>query len=347
MLACLGFLATVFGLISLLRPLRRVGIRSRRSAAWVLTAGLLTSLVARTDTPAAGPPATQIREESPAGGQEAPATPTQEGRLPPAPHPEAGSGSAPPPAGNGAEADAAGEEAERDQALRQGITKATVTDVVDGDTIDVAYVAGAPLPDTRIRMIGVDTPEVHGETEAYGAEASAFSKEQLTGATVWLERDVSETDRYGRALRYVWLTEPPAEPTEDDVRRHMFNALLLLGGYAQVSTHPPDVKYADLFVVLQREAREAGTGLWGLQEQGLQEEQAAPNRDSGSRNDGSGRAGQSASQGQNCDPSYPDVCIPPPPPDLDCGDIPHRNFRVLPPDPHRFDGDQDGLGCET
>lgn len=50
---------------------------------------------------------------------------------------------------------------------------------------------------------------------------------------------------------------------------------------------------------------------------------------------------------QNCDPSYPDVCIPPPPPDLDCGDIPNRNFKVLPPDPHRFDPDGDGIGCEA
>ena len=49
----------------------------------------------------------------------------------------------------------------------------------------------------------------------------------------------------------------------------------------------------------------------------------------------------------NCDPSYPTVCIPPPPPDLDCTDIPYRNFRVLPPDPHNFDGDGDGVGCET
>jgi hypothetical protein len=49
----------------------------------------------------------------------------------------------------------------------------------------------------------------------------------------------------------------------------------------------------------------------------------------------------------NCDPSYPTVCIPPPPPDLDCGDITYRNFTVLPPDPHRFDGDHDGIGCET
>jgi micrococcal nuclease len=48
-----------------------------------------------------------------------------------------------------------------------------------------------------------------------------------------------------------------------------------------------------------------------------------------------------------CDPRYPGVCIPPPPPDLDCGDIPFRRFTVLPPDPHRFDGDGDGIGCES
>ncbi len=48
-----------------------------------------------------------------------------------------------------------------------------------------------------------------------------------------------------------------------------------------------------------------------------------------------------------CDPSYPTVCIPPPPPDLDCADIPYRRFTVLPPDPHHFDGDHDGIGCES
>ena len=48
----------------------------------------------------------------------------------------------------------------------------------------------------------------------------------------------------------------------------------------------------------------------------------------------------------NCDPSYPGVCIPPPPPDLDCSDISYRNFRVLPPDPHHFDGNGDGIGCQ-
>lgn len=55
----------------------------------------------------------------------------------------------------------------------------------------------------------------------------------------------------------------------------------------------------------------------------------------------------SLSPAGNCDPSYPDVCIPPSPPDLDCGDITYRRFQVLPPDPHRFDGDIDGVGCES
>lgn len=50
--------------------------------------------------------------------------------------------------------------------------------------------------------------------------------------------------------------------------------------------------------------------------------------------------------GVECSPAYPNVCIPPPPPDLDCGDVPYRRFSVLPPDPHRFDGDHDGIGCE-
>jgi len=50
---------------------------------------------------------------------------------------------------------------------------------------------------------------------------------------------------------------------------------------------------------------------------------------------------------QQCDKSYPDFCIPSPPPDLNCKDISRKNFRVLPPDPHRFDRDKDGIGCES
>lgn len=60
-------------------------------------------------------------------------------------------------------------------------------------------------------------------------------------------------------------------------------------------------------------------------------------------------AAQDIQPKQDCDPAYPDedVCIPSPPPDLDCGDIEHKDFTVLQPDPHRFDGDKDGVGCES
>ena len=56
--------------------------------------------------------------------------------------------------------------------------------------------------------------------------------------------------------------------------------------------------------------------------------------------------GASQEERFSCDPSYPDFCISRPPPDLDCGDISGKNFKVLAPDPHRFDRDKDGVGCE-
>jgi len=62
----------------------------------------------------------------------------------------------------------------------------------------------------------------------------------------------------------------------------------------------------------------------------------------------SGGGGGGGGGGGSCSAAYPDFCIPPPPPDLDCADVaPHVNFTVLSPDPHGFDGDNDGVGCET
>jgi micrococcal nuclease len=201
----------------------------------------------------------------------------------------------------------------------ESLVEAVVTNAVDGDTIDV-LIDGQEY---RVRYIGVDTPEtVHptrGE-EPYGRKASEYNKALVGGQTVFLEKDVSETDRYGRLLRYVWL--------EDGT---MVNFLLVSGGYAQVSTFPPDVKYAANLLELERVAREDRVGLWGLVTEPAQGETPAP------------------VQRGDCDPSYPEVCIPPPPPDLDCGEIRdkygYEDFQVVPPDPHRFDGNKDGVGC--
>lgn len=141
-------------------------------------------------------------------------------------------------------------------------TKAVVVDVIDGDTIAVKWLAGPKLPSSRVRLIGVNAPESTTRVEPYGKEATNFTRKQLKGRTVWLEKDVSEKDRYGRALRYVWLTPPPAKPTSKHVRKYMFNAKLVAAGYAQVATFPPDVRWANLFVQLQREAQAAKNGLW-------------------------------------------------------------------------------------
>lgn len=105
-----------------------------------------------------------------------------------------------------------------------------------------------------MRYIGIDTPETvdpRRPVGCFGAEASARNRELVEGKTVGLEKDVSETDGFGRLLRYVW------------VGGDMANETLVRDGYALAATYPPDVGYAELFASLQMEAREAGRGLWG------------------------------------------------------------------------------------
>lgn len=142
--------------------------------------------------------------------------------------------------------------------------EATVVRVVDGDTIHVE-INGEKK---KVRLILVDTPEsVHPRkpVEFYGKEASAFTTHELDGKTVYLEKDVSDTDRYGRLLRYVWLDVPEGKDLEKDLREKCFNAKLLLQGYANLSTFPPDVKYVDYFRFFEKSAREAGLGLWNAE----------------------------------------------------------------------------------
>lgn len=129
-----------------------------------------------------------------------------------------------------------------------GRTNAEITGVVDGDTLDVRI--GGVIQ--RVRLILVNTPEVFGGAECFGAEASAFTKSTLpVGSVVSLEKDVSETDRFGRLLRYVYLADG-----------RMLNEVLVAGGYAQVATFPPDLKYQTRLLAAQTTARDARAGLW-------------------------------------------------------------------------------------
>ena len=216
-----------------------------------------------------------------------------------------------------------------------------------------------------MRYIGIDTPETvdpRTTVECFGREAAAKNRELVEGREVLLEQDVSERDRFDRLLRYVWVRG------DDGITRHV-NEELVKWGFAASSAYPPDVRYQGLLDAAEREARDNSRGLWAVCEGPHQPLPAPPPPPPPPAPAPPPPAPPPAPRpappaplpppppppaapapapppGGRCDPSYPTVCIPPPPPDLDCGEVPYRRFQVRPPDPHRFDGDSDGIGCE-
>lgn len=139
---------------------------------------------------------------------------------------------------------------------------AKVISVTDGDTI-VVDINGKT---EKLRFIGIDTPETHHPNKPvqhFGKEASDYTTKQLTNKTIYLQKDVSERDKYGRLLRYVWLVKPSTnEPSKEEVIANCFNAELVKNGYAHAYTYPPDVKYNEIFKELETKAREKHIGLW-------------------------------------------------------------------------------------
>lgn len=135
---------------------------------------------------------------------------------------------------------------------RPGSGRATVTRVVDGDTIRVR-VSGV---DERVRLIGIDTPETHGAggvRECFGAEASRRTAALLPpGTAVRLVRDVEARDRYRRLLAYVYR----------EADGLFVNLALAREGYATTLTYPPNVAHADELLTAVRSARQAQRGLW-------------------------------------------------------------------------------------
>lgn len=143
-----------------------------------------------------------------------------------------------------------------------GYEVAVVTRVVDGDTIVVrvdSRVEGPGAGDAalgeehHLRLIGIDTPESvkpGSPVECFGREASSAASALLEGQDVRLVKDVEERDGFDRLLRYVYLGA------------EMANARLVVNGYAHAYTYPPNIRWSELFVQLQREARESERGLW-------------------------------------------------------------------------------------
>jgi micrococcal nuclease len=201
-----------------------------------------------------------------------------------------------------------------------GSGSATISYVVDGDTVALR---GGP----HVRLVQIDTPEV-GSGECYSRRAAKDLRRLIpTGTRVGLVSDprLDSVDRYGRLLRYIF---------HDGVN---INLKLVEQGDATVWFYEgARGRYAAKLLAAGRRARAAKRGLWGACKTVWN-----PYRPATTEPEHVGGL-----PGGKCDPSYPTVCIPPPPPDLDCADVKYTHFKVVGRDPHHFDGDHDGIGCE-
>lgn len=141
-----------------------------------------------------------------------------------------------------------------------GFERVYVTRVIDGDTIE--------LSDKRVvRFLGINTPENTSEKEVYGDIATNFVKELIEGKYVYLEKDNSDTDKYGRYIRNIWL-EIPNTLNDTHIRKHCLNAILLLEGAAKPMTVEPNTKYSETYNTYAKEAQSNKKGMWNMSSNG-------------------------------------------------------------------------------
>lgn len=202
-----------------------------------------------------------------------------------------------------------------------------VAAVYDGDTLTLT-------DGRRVRLLQIDTPEL-GSGECYSRAArTALLNLAPVGQPIRMEVDVAldRTDRYGRLLRYI---------KRDGVN---VNVELVRRGAATPYFYGGDQgRYAGALMQAAQKAKSAKRGLWKACPSTKLDPYRAVNTGQ------SGPPGRTPPPTGKCDPNYSGGCVPPYPPDLDCADIRALGIapvRVIGADPHRLDGDGDGLGCE-
>lgn len=200
-----------------------------------------------------------------------------------------------------------------------------IISVGDGDTLRVNQDGET----VTIRLGCIDAPET---AQTPWGEQSANRLKQIlpTGQAVQV-REI-DRDRYGRTVAEVFLGNQSV------------NLMMVKEGQAVVYRQYLSgcANTQDQYLQAESQAKAQGLGFWN------QSNPVMPwDFRRGRSNAVNPTPASTPTTTSNCDPSYPDVCIPSSPPDLDCGDISERNFRVTASDPHRFDGDKDGLGCES
>ena len=204
---------------------------------------------------------------------------------------------------------------------------AVVSAIYDGDTLSLR-------DGRRVRLLQIDTPEL-GSGDCYSRAArTALLALAPPGSSVRLEADarLDRVDRYGRLLRYV--VRAGVNVNLELVRR---------GAAAPYFYRGEQGRHAGTLLASARGAKAARRGLWSACPSTVLD----PNRavDTGR----SGPPAQAPPPSGRCDPNYAGGCVPPYPPDVDCADIRALGIapvRVVGSDPHRLDGDGDGLGCE-
>ncbi len=227
------------------------------------------------------------------------------------------------------------------------VLRGTVTKVVDGDTLRIS----ARGFETTVRLIGVDTPETKrpGYPVQCGGPAAAAETARLLplGVAVRLESDPSQDvrDRYGRFLAYAYRAGRGGAVGSVNYR-------LVRTGFAKTYVYGRiPFRHAGQFLRAEIAAKKARLGVWGPPCNGntLKPQRPAtpttpttptiPTTPTTPTTTGGTSTGA-------CDPNYSGACIPPPPPDLDCGEISARRFQVVGVDVHHFDTDGDGIACE-
>jgi micrococcal nuclease len=208
--------------------------------------------------------------------------------------------------------------------------EAELVSIVDGDTL-VVTIDGA---EDEVRFYRSDAPEYAGcggvEATEFVQRALAFNDDDLK---MFLESDVTGRDRYDRRLAYVWF--------QIEGKPYLLNEVLLRSGWARDVDYG-DRLYGDQLGMAEQFAERWQIGQWelcgGFDASDLIGSDA-PVEEITQEGPGAGE----------CDPSYPGVCIPPieVTGDLDCGQIEFRRFQVIQPDPHGFDAEGDGVGCES
>lgn len=217
--------------------------------------------------------------------------------------------------------------------------EATVTHVIDGDTLEVQFRNGRK---ETIRLLLVDTPETNHPSQPvqpYGPEATQFAKEQLENQKIQIEIGTQIRDKYDRLLGYVWIND------------QLFNEMLLERGLARTAyIYPPNIKYLNQFHETQQIAMNEKIGVWGI------EGYAHADHNHTYHYVEETKDVQGQKQSNTSQSTQPILKFDPNGPDRDCGDFDsHHQAQAFyiaaggpDKDPHRLDGtDNDGKVCES